>query len=262
MTLTLGPSLFAGSASTAALNFSLAGAPAHRIVFTPDPRRLRAMLGGTVVLDTVRAHLLHETQIMPRIYAPLEDYRQDLLTPTDTTTHCPFKGDANYWTVAADGKEILDGLWGYAAPTEAAPFLKGYASLFEDNLDAWFVEEDRVFGHLKDPYHRVDAPPSTRPVVVRIGGEEVARSARPVLVFETGLPVRAYVPPADVHGAAVTVGSGRRAVCPYKGESLYWTVGGVEDAAWSYEAPLPDALKALGHLCFDDALEDVEVELG
>ncbi len=261
MSLTLGSGPFAAS-GTAQLNFSLAGAPAHQIVFQPDPRRLRAVVGDTVVLDTVRAHLLHESNIPPRIYAPLEDFRQDLLTPTDTSTHCPFKGDANYWTIAADGKTITDGVWGYAEPTDEAPFLKGFASLYEDKDDAWFVEEDRVFSHLKDPYHRVDAHPSTREVVVRIRGEEVARSQRPVLVFETGLPVRAYVPPADVRPGAVAEGSDQRAACPYKGESVYWTVGGVEDAAWSYESPLPDALRAQGHLAFDDSLDDVEVVLG
>ncbi len=262
MSLTLGTGPLAGSKSTAALNFSLADAPPHRIAFQPDPRRLRAVVGDTVVLDTVRAHLLHETAILPRIYAPLQDYRSDVLTPTDTSTHCPFKGDANYWTVRADGKEIADGLWGYAEPTDAAPFLLGFAALYEEKVDAWFVEEDRVVGHLRDPYHRVDAHPSTRPVVVRVAGEEVARSARPVLVFETGLPVRAYVPPADVRAGAVAAGSGRRTVCPYKGEATYWTIAGVEDAAWSYELPLPDALRAQGHLAFDDAREDVEVVLG
>ncbi len=142
------------------------------------------------------------------------------------------------------------------------PFLKGFASLYEDEVDAWFVEEDRIVGHLKDPYHRVDAHPSTRAVVVRVNGEEVARSARPILVFETGLPVRAYVPPADVRPGAVSAGSGQRSVCPYKGEATYWTVGGVEDAAWSYESPLPDVLRAQGHLAFDDAVAGVEIELG
>lgn len=262
MSLTLGTAPFAGSSSTADLNFSLADAPKHQIVFQADPRRLRAMVGDTIVLDTVRAHLLHETGISARIYAPLEDYRQDVLTPTDTSTHCPFKGDANYWTLRAGGKEIVDGLWGYARPTGEAPFLEGYAALYEDKVDAWFVEEDRVVGHLRDPYHRVDAHPSTRRVVVRVNGAEVARSERPVLVFETGLPARAYVPPADVHGGEVSAGSGQRAFCAYKGESLYWTVAGVEDAAWSYESPLPDALRVQGHLSFDDARDEVEVELG
>ncbi len=262
MTLTLGTGPLAGSKTTAQLNFSLADAPPHRIAFQPDARRLRAVVGDTVVLDTVRAHLLHETAILPRIYAPLEDYRAGALTPTDTSTHCPFKGDANYWTVRADGKELVDGLWGYAEPTERAPFLKGFAALDDGRVDAWFVEEDRVVGHLRDPYHRVDAHPSTRPVVVRVGGEEVARSARPVLVFETGLPVRAYVPPADVRPGAVAAGSAHRTVCPYKGEATYWTVGGVTDAAWSYELPLADVLRAQAHLCFDESLEGVEVTLG
>ena len=262
MSLTLGTGPLAGSRTTAELNFSLAEAPPHRIAFQPDPRRLRAVVGDTVVLDTVRAHLLHETAILPRIYAPLEDYRQEVLTPTSSSTHCPFKGDARYWTVRADGKEIVDGLWGYAEPTGAAPFLKGFASLYEDRVDAWFVEEDRVIGHLRDPYHRVDAHPSTRPVVVRVAGEEVARSERPVLVFETGLPVRAYVPPADVHPGTVVAGSGLRTICAYKGEATYWTVGDVEDVAWSYESPLPDVLRAQGHLAFDDSQREVEVELG
>ncbi len=262
MTLTLGTGPFAGSKTTAQLNFSVADAPAHRIVFQPDPRRLRAVVGGTVVLDTVRAHLLHETAILPRIYAPSEDYRADVLTPTDTSTHCPFKGDASYSTIHADGKTIVDGLWTYEEPTDAAAFLRGFASLYEDKVDAWFVEEDRVVGHLRDPYHRVDAHPSTRQVVVRVGGEEVARSARPVLVFETGLPVRAYVPPADVRPEAVAAGSGQRTLCPYKGEATYWTVGGVVDAAWSYESPLPDVLRAQGHLAFDDAKDGIEVTLG
>jgi uncharacterized protein (DUF427 family) len=97
---------------------------------------------------------------------------------------------------------------------------------------------------------------------VRVDGEEVARSERPVLVFETALPVRAYVPPADVRPGAVVAGSGLRSICAYKGEAKYWTVGGVEDAAWSYESPLPDALRAQGHLAFDDSKPEVEVELG
>jgi uncharacterized protein (DUF427 family) len=65
------------------------------------------------------------------------------------------------------------------------------------------------------------------------------------------------VVPESVHA-----GSGLRTICPYKGEASYWTVGGVEDAAWSYEAPLPDALRVQGHLAFDTSKDGVEVELG
>jgi uncharacterized protein (DUF427 family) len=74
-------------------------APAHRILFEPDPRRLRAFVGDRLVLDTTRAHLLHETGIRPVAYVPLEDFDETLLERTATSTHCPFKGDASYWTL-------------------------------------------------------------------------------------------------------------------------------------------------------------------
>lgn len=140
--------------------------------------------------------------------------------------------------------------------------LTGFATLDTDKVDAWFVEDDRVVGHLRDPYHRVDAHVSSRRAVVRRDGEVIADSARPVLIFETGLPTKVYVPPADVRPGAVSSGSGKRTICPYKGEATYWNVGPLTDAAWSYETPLPDALRAQAHLCFDDSMDGLTVELG
>jgi uncharacterized protein (DUF427 family) len=261
MSLSLGTGPLAGHPA-GAFNFDLAGAaPAHRLYFADDPRRIRAVVGDATVLDTRRAKLLYETGILPRVYAPLEDYATELLEPTDTTSHCPFKGDASYWTIRVDGRELTDALWGYPEPLPDAGWLAGHAALYPDRVDAWFVEDDRALGHLRDPFHRVDVHETSRPVVVRVAGREVARSPRPKLLFETGLPVRVYVPPADIDAGAVTRGSGKRTVCPYKGEASYWTVAGVEDAAWSYEAPLPDALRAQGHLCFDTSVDGVEVDL-
>lgn len=262
MSLTLGTGPL-GARPGGAFNFDLAGSsPAHRIYFAEEPRRLRAIVGDVVVLDTTRARLLYETAIRPRIYAPLEDYAlAGHFAPTDSSTHCPFKGDASYWTLRAGDRELPDVLWSYAEPKPEAAFLAGYAALYEDRVDGWLVEDDRVLGHLRDPFHRVDVHDSSREVVVRVGGREVARTTRPKLLFETGLPVHAYVPPVDIDPGLVSAGSGKRTVCPYKGEATYWTVAGVVDAAWSYEAPLPDALRAAGHLCFDDAVDGVEVEL-
>ena len=85
------------------------------------------------------------------------------------------------------------------------------------------------------------------------------RSQRPKLLFETGLATRVYVPRADVAPAALERAE-KRTVCPYKGEATYWRVDGIEDAAWSYEAPLAEAAKVAGHVSFD--AEGVEVELG
>lgn len=261
MSLTIGPGPLAARDADP-LNYSLDGAPKHRLFLARDQRRIRAVVGDTVVLDTTRAALLHESQLLPVVYAPLEDYRQDLLTRTSTSTHCPFKGDASYWTLRVGERVVEDALWAYEEPNAESSWLRGLGALWANKVDAWFVEEDRVVGHVRDPFHRVDAHVSTREAVVRVGGTEVARTPRPVLIFETGLPLRVYVPPADIVPDAIAPGSGKRSLCPYKGEATYWTVAGVRDAAWSYETPLPDALRAQGHLSFDDSIEEIDVELG
>jgi len=262
MTLTLGSGPLApGSSSTAQLNFNLDDAPAHRLVFQPDQRRIRALVGDAVVLDTVRAHLLHETALMPVVYAPEDDFAGGVWTGSTTSTHCPFKGDAAYRSLQVEGMTVEDLQWRYPGPLAPSSWLKGFAALDADKVDAWFVEDDRVVGHLRDPYHRVDAHVSSRRAVVRHGGEVIADSARPVLIFETGLPMKVYVPPADVRPGAISSGSGKRSICPYKGEASYWNVGPLPDAAWSYETPLPDALRAQAHLCFDDSVDGLTVEL-
>jgi len=262
MTLTLGSGPLAGRPG-GQFNFDLEAAPAHRIFFEAYPRRLRAVIGDRVVLDTVRGHLLHETGIPPVPYAPLEDFDQALLEPTDTSTHCPFKGDASYFSLRVGDRLAEDAVWTYEEPLEPAPWLRGQAALYWGKADAWFVEEERVYGRLRDPYHRVDVLESSRPVTVRVRGRVVARSERPKLLFETGLPPRVYVPPSDVAPDALAP-SEKRTVCPYKGEASYWEVRAdgaqLADAAWSYEAPLPEAIKVQGHVAFDG--EQVEVELG
>jgi uncharacterized protein (DUF427 family) len=76
-------------------NYAIDG-PRHRLLLHPFPRRVRARFAGEVVLDSTHGALLHESNILPRLYVPLEDVRGDLLERTDHTTHCPFKGDASY----------------------------------------------------------------------------------------------------------------------------------------------------------------------
>jgi uncharacterized protein (DUF427 family) len=262
MSLSLGTGPLAGHPA-GAFNFDLSGAPAHRIYFADYPRRLRALVGDHVVLDTERAQLLYETGIPPVPYVPLEDFDSTLLERTDHSTHCPFKGDASYWTVRAGAEELENAVWAYEDPLPEAAWLSGYAALYWKQASAWFVEEEPVFGHLKDPFHRVDVHESSRPVTVTVGGHVVARSERPKLLFETGMATRVYVPRADVAAGALSVAE-KRTVCAYKGQATYWSLRSngqaIEDAAWSYEAPLPEAIKIQGHVCFD--ADGVEVELG
>jgi uncharacterized protein (DUF427 family) len=252
MSLTLGPGPL-GTQPGGAFNFGLDGAPAHRLYFEPYPRRVRALIGDEVVLDTVRGHLLHESNILPRLYVPLEDLRG--LAPSDTTSHCPFKGDASYLHIRAGDRLVEDAVWTYEEPIDTAAWLRGFASLYHEKADAWFVEDERVFSKLRDPYHRIDVFESSRPVTVTAGGQVVARSERAKLLFETGLPPVAYVPGGDVEAGALEP-SAKRTSCPYKGEARYWHVNGIADGAWSFETPLSEAQAVARHVAFaGDSIE-------
>lgn len=107
--------------------------------------------------------------------------------------------------------------------------------------------------------HRVDAVPGTQHVTVTIDGKVVAETRRPVLVHETGLPVRYYIPPQDVD-LALFRGSDTNTTCPYKGVASYWSYGDHTDVAWVYEEPLPSVPEITGHLSFYDTVAQVAVE--
>ncbi len=260
MSLTLGKGPLGGRPG-GAFNFSLDDAPRHRIFFEDYPVRVRGMVGDRAVVDTVGAKLLHETAIKPVLYVPLADVDQSLLTPTDTSTHCPFKGDASYWTVTVGDRAIPDALWAYGEPLPDAPWLRGYGAFYWDKLDAWYVEDEQVEGSLRDPYHRVDVHPSSRRVVVRAAGQVIAESTRPKILLETSLAPRVYVPREDVKVELEP--SDRRTHCAYKGYASYWSpkVDGrlLQDVAWSYEDPLPESAAIAGDVSFDG--ESIEVEL-
>ena len=99
MTLTLGTGpLAAGAPNTT--NYVLDG-PRHKLLFSSFPRRIRAVVAGHTIVDSERAMLLHESNIFPVLYFPKDDISMELLAETEHSTHCPFKGDASYWTISA-----------------------------------------------------------------------------------------------------------------------------------------------------------------
>jgi uncharacterized protein (DUF427 family) len=259
MSLTQGSGPLGGSPARSNYTFE---SPKHRILFEADARRLRAYVADSLVLDTRRAHLLHETGIKPVVYVPLEDFDGALLERTATTTHCPFKGDASYWSLRVGEDVRADAVWAYEQPLESAPWLRGFAAVYSGRVDRWLVEDEPVAGGLRDPYHRVDVHASSRAVRVTVAGEELAHSARPTLVFETSMPVRAYLPRADVKAGHLRP-SDTTTTDPYMGAAIYWHVhaGGetLRDVAHSYELPRAEAMKIAGLVCFSG--EGVEVEL-
>ncbi len=262
MALTLGSGPF-GEQSTGKFNFEVTPPRGHALYLEDSPKRVRAVFNGETVVDSRRVKLLHETNHLPVYYFPEEDIREDLLEPTDHHTHCPFKGDASYRSVRVGDRTAENVVWHYPEPGEHFAPLAGYAAFYHEKMDTWYEEDEEVFGHPHDPYHRVDVLESSRHVKVTVGGELVAETQRPRLLFETGLPVRYYIPPEDVR-ADLLVPSETHTVCPYKGIASYRSVNtGDEilgDLAWYYPEPLPEAVKVRDHLCFYGERVETEVD--
>jgi uncharacterized protein (DUF427 family) len=224
----------------------------HRVQVEPTPRRVRVKFNGETIADSKRAVLLRETGHLPVYYFPPEDVRQDMLEPTEQHTRCPYKGEASYWTVRVGDQVAPNVMWGYLDPLAGREDIRGYRAFYWNKVEAWYEEEEQVFAHPRDPYHRVDVVPSTRHIRVEIGGQTVAESRQPRLLFETGLPTRYYLPVEDVRMDLLQP-TDSSSICPYKGTASYWKLAGDEsgrDAAWSYQDPIPECPKIRGLICF------------
>jgi uncharacterized protein (DUF427 family) len=242
-------------------NYRIDG-PEHRLFWQDFPRRVRAIFAGLTVLDTTGGKLLHETDRLPVLYVPEDDFDQDLLEATDHATTCPFKGVARYWSVRAGDRVAECAVWAYQDPKPEAGWLRGYRAVYWDRMDEWYDESERVEGNLCDPFHRVDVRRSSRKVRVSLGDQVLAETGRPRLLSEAGLPNRLYIPPEDVRRDRLTK-SDTRTLCPYKGTATYWSLTDgdrvIDDVAWSYEDPLTDALKVAGYLSFDHRELSIEI---
>jgi uncharacterized protein (DUF427 family) len=224
---------------------------ADEILFEPTPRRVRVMFGGLTLADSRNVMLMLERRRIPVYYFPVEDVRTDLLITSSHKGDHPGKGEATFYSLKVGDRVAEKAAWQYLAPER--PDLKDYVAFYWDKMDAWFEEDDEVFVHPRDPYKRVDVLNSSRHVKVVVGGEIVAETKRPRLLFETGLPTRYYIPKLDVRLDLLTPTT-TKTKCPYKGTAHYWTVqtGGKEypDIVWSYPAPIPECPKIENLLCF------------
>lgn len=107
--------------------------------------------------------------------------------------------------------------------------------------------------------HRIELVRTEQTVTVRINDTQVAKSTRPLALFETGLPVRYYLPPQDVE-LALFRPSATLSTCPFKGEASYWSYGEQADVAWYYPEPLDSVAEIAGYVCFYDTVARVDVE--
>jgi uncharacterized protein (DUF427 family) len=231
----------------------------------PTGKRVRGMLDGKPALDSARAVLVWEPRrIVPGYAVPAADVAADLV-PVDAAPESdqpilhpgiPFAvhstpGQAYSLRL---GERVLD----RAAFAATDADLAGYVLLDSTAFDEWLEEDEAVRSHARDPFHRVDIRASSRHVRVERNGVLLAESTRPVLLFETNLPPRYYVPREDVRAEAQP--SANHTYCPYKGEASYLSFAAGKDLAWYYPDPLPDVAGIAGLVSFYNEVVDITVD--
>ncbi|MDQ0585543.1 DUF427 domain-containing protein [Streptomyces rishiriensis] len=221
------------------------------LLWEPSPRWVRGRKGGCTVVDSRHPVLVWEPGVPVPLYAfPREDVRTDLLRPAKNPPADAHTGSQVFYDLEADGELLENAAWTFPAEDLAAYIAFEWFRRTGSGLDHWYEEEEEIFVHPRDPHKRVDALPSSRHVRVEIDGTVVADTRRPVLLFETGLPTRYYLPREDVRLDLFTP-TGHRTRCPYKGTAVYWSWTGEadvpSDVVWSYPAPLP-AVAVIGEL--------------
>lgn len=113
--------------------------PDHPITIAPNPRRVRVRLGGQVVADTVAALTLREAAYPPVQYIPRADAAMALLRRTERRTHCPYKGDASYFSIEAGGARAENAVWSYEQPYPAMAAIADYLAFYPDRVEV--IEE-------------------------------------------------------------------------------------------------------------------------
>ena len=122
--------------------------PDHPITITPGASRWRVKFEGHVIADSADALVLKEAAYKPAVYFPRQDVSMEFLTRTDRSTHCPYKGEAAYFTVLMDGVFAENGVWTYEEPYPAMDQIRGRLAFYPDRFEIYEVADDAV-----DPAH-------------------------------------------------------------------------------------------------------------
>lgn len=224
-----------------------------RVVAEPCPKRVRARVDETWVLDSVDALLAWIEGPTPDYAVPVEDVDGDVLAAVERETDDRL-GRVHPVALEVDGERTRAGVR-VVEPPDSAPRLADHVVLDWDAVDAWFVEEERQRGHPRDPYRRIDLHESSREIVVEVGQTRLATSTRAIACFETGLPTRFYLPEEDVRTDLLEE-SDTVTRCAYKGQARHYHAPArgdvVEDAAWTYPDPEPGVEALEDRICFYD----------
>jgi uncharacterized protein (DUF427 family) len=244
----------------------------------PIDKRIRATLGGATVIDTTRALLVWEPRrVVPTYAVPVSDLDAEVVPgPAGESGEgmgvdvmgMPHLGavpvldpSIPFAVRSTEGEPMLVRRDGHTAEAfrAADPDLEGYLIVDFDGFDEWFEEDERNVGHPRDPFHRIDIVHGSRHVVVSAGGEVLADTRAPFLLFEPPIPPRYYLPREDVRMDLLTP-SDKRTFCAYKGEASYLSLAGEPDVAWYYPAPLREAAEVTDRIAFFNERVDIDVD--
>ena len=130
----------------------------YRLSIVKEPRRIRAVFNGQTIADSRKVLLMHETRLAPVFYFPREDVRMDLLAKSDQLTHCPFKGNASYWTIRVGAKSAEDAAWSYEAPYDESSLVEGYVAFYWRAVDQWYADGTEIIEQPRDELVDKDNP--------------------------------------------------------------------------------------------------------
>lgn len=244
-----------------ALQMSEAWARFHEeLRYEPVTQRIRVLHGEQLVAETTHAMLVWEPRrVVPSYAVPRDDLRAELvgleLPPDDPAVARPVLVPGSFGPHLSEGRVVSvrvgDTTLDEAGFAFSDPALADHVLLDWDRF-TWVEEAATMTAHPHDPFKHIKTLPSDRHVVVSLEGQVLADTRRAVLLLETHLPPRWYIPPEDVR-LEILEPSSTHTLCAYKGRASYWSVLGAEtgrDLAWHYPDPLHDALPVKDLICF------------
>lgn len=228
------------------------------------PRWIRVRLADELIADSRSAllHVQYGSSDLPRSFLPTYYLPSEAVTPGVLVDSADDGTGLTVWAVQAGGQRVDEGAWMHTDPPEPLQALAGLVTFAWQEPLTWFEEDEPLLRHARDPHKRVDVVPSSRTVRVESDGVVLAESKRPLVLFETALPARYYLPPDDV--LVDLTPSTTRSICPYKGVARWWSarVGHrvIDDVAWSYPSPVPENPRIAGLICFRNETVDLIVD--
>jgi len=114
--------------------------PEHVLCIQRSGKHVVVQFGGEVIADSHNTLVLKEATYPEIYYFHEDDVRTEFLQPTSASSHCPYKGDASYWSIHTDQKELIDAAWSYRRPLRECPELKDHIAFYTEKMDRFVVE--------------------------------------------------------------------------------------------------------------------------